>query len=79
MTKKLAVPEIYKNLKFKKFSGKYEDIKSGCVLYLNKKCPYVKEGGNNYVLVGDVNQNLGLCDDCTNFGVEDIKEIASLF
>ena len=48
----------------------YPKLKAGDVLKL-------KTG--KYVLVGHVNKNLGVCDDCTNFEEKDIKEIASLF
>ena len=30
-------------------------------------------------LVGNVNKNLGVCDDCTNFGEEDILEYSTDF
>lgn len=48
----------------------YPKLKAGDVLKL-------KSG--KYVLVGHVNKNLGVCDDCTDFSEKDIKEIASLF
>jgi hypothetical protein len=48
----------------------YPNLKAGDVLKL-------KSG--KYVLVGHVNKNLGICDDCTDFEEKDIKEIASLF
>lgn len=31
------------------------------------------------VLVGDVNMMLGVCDDCRDFGKEDIRSIASIW
>lgn len=81
MKKKIVIPIWAKDLTFKKFKVvkktygylKYyeetEPIKAGNVLHLKS---------DRYVLVGDVNKNLGVCDDCTDFGLEDIKEIATL-
>jgi hypothetical protein len=48
----------------------YPRLKAGDVLKLKSR---------KYVLVGHVNKNLGVCDDCTDFKEEDIKEIASFF
>jgi hypothetical protein len=73
-----SIPSWVKNLKFKKikFHDNYADylepeqeLKAGDVLLL-------KSG--EYVLVGHVNKNLGVCDDCTNFTFNDIDKIATI-
>lgn len=73
--------KFIKGLTFKKFRCKRkrdkvfgwleapDQIKPGDVLHM-------KDG--EYLLVGDVNKVLGVCDDCTNYELKDIKEIATL-
>lgn len=36
----------------------------------------MKDG--NYLLVGDVNKNMGICDDCKDYEMTDIKAKATL-
>lgn len=62
----------YKKLKFEKFSWNEKtecELKSGMVLKMKDR---------KYLLVGDVNRNMGVCDDCTNYELKDIREIAFL-
>jgi hypothetical protein len=33
---------------------------------------------DKYILIGDLNKNLGSCDDCCPYELEDIKEISIL-
>jgi hypothetical protein len=73
--------KLIDSLKFKKFKMRSEkdkhfgkmpvdnQIKSGNVLLMKDK---------KYILVGDVNENLGICDDCTNYELKDIRKIATL-
>jgi len=83
----------YKLLTFKKFSWKEPILRdSGHGTdkdWANydralKKKPVLKTGDvlfmkdGKYLLVGDVNKNLGVCDDCTDYSMEDIKAIATL-
>lgn len=75
--------ELIKSLKFKKF--KYIKIKDPTFPGMILDAPgqikpgdvlHMKDG--EYLLVGDVNKVLGVCDDCTNYELKDIKEIATL-
>ena len=45
-----------------------------------EKIPKLKPGmkDKKYLLVGDVNKNMGVCDDCKNYEIEDIRGIAFL-
>jgi hypothetical protein len=74
--------DLIKSLQFKKFKrvrikdpdmdmtlDAPDQIKPGDVLHM-------KDG--EYLLVGNVNRHLGVCDDCTNYELKDIKEIATL-
>jgi len=75
----MDINEIAQKLTFKKFIPKKQkfgsmmfstyDFKIGDVLKLKDKSVH---------LVGNVNRNLGLCDDCTNFTINDISKIANL-
>lgn len=69
------------NLHFEKFNHK------GFYYYsMNLKLgePTIKPGDvilmkdGNYLLVGDVNKNMGICDDCTAYEMTDIKAKATL-
>jgi len=60
--------EFLKSFTFKEYN-KQNEIKTGDILRL-------KEG--QIVLVGDVNQLLGVCDDCTEFNKDDIDSIAHI-
>lgn len=73
--------EIIDKLNFKPFKSlghlpDFKDIKAYPPL---KAGDVLKLKSGKYVLVGHVNKNLGICDDCTEFKEKDIKEIASLF
>jgi len=63
MNKKIAA-----KLKFKRFDANCE-IRAGSVLKLKD---------DRIVLVGDVNELLGVCDDCTEFKRDAIQEIAHI-
>jgi len=64
----------------------YEKVRPGAVLRLKPVEDRAEEPDNDsghmtdarYVLVGDVNKLLGVCDDCMTFCWEDIEAIAYL-
>ncbi len=58
-----------KSFTFKKYN-KHNEIKTGDILCL--------KNGKIY-LVGDVNELLGVCDDCTEFSKNDIDSIAHIY
>lgn len=60
---------LKRNLVFKPFDQNIE-IKAGDVLKL-------KNGETH--LVGDVNEVLGVCEDCTIFKSDDIEEIGNIY
>ncbi len=61
---------IKDKLNFKPYDqGLYESFKVGDVLKL-------KDG--SLKLVGDVNRELGVCDDCVEFKYSDIVEVANI-
>ena len=83
----------YSKLKFKKFSWKKpkipcsDNLKSKkwkeyelAVLESPKLVPgmVLKTKDKTYLLVGDVNTIMGVCDDCKNYEIEDIRGIAFL-
>jgi phage terminase large subunit-like protein len=81
--------KIIKTLKFKKFSWKvpkWNDSITGNAKFEKtmEKEPKLKAGDvlhmkdDKYILVGHVNRNMGVCDDCVNYEISDIKEIATL-
>ena len=49
-------------------------VRPGAVLKLRPA-----ENRSKYVLVGDVNRLLGVCDDCTDFDLKDIVSIAYIY
>jgi hypothetical protein len=73
--------ELIDSLKFKKFKRKRtKDLYVGLIDALDQIKPgdVLKMKDGKYILVGDVNKHLGVCDDCTNYEMKDIKEIATL-
>lgn len=70
---------LIKKLKFKKYKSTYT-ISFGSRIYEGGLKPghVLKMKDGVILLVGDVNKHLGVCDDCTNYDLKDIKEIALL-
>jgi len=72
---------LIKTLKFKKFKSKKirykifgwmdapDQVKPGDVLEMMD---------GEYILVGDINVNFGICDSCTNYWIQDVNRIATL-
>lgn len=69
MSESVIPQSVMAGLEFQPYDWEME-IKSGMVLKL-------KSG--EIALVGDVNELLGVCDDCTGFFKEDIAEFAHLW
>jgi hypothetical protein len=86
MKNEIGVENPYKLLTFKKFSWKEPVLGKDFDRYQKamEKRPRLKPGDvlfmkdGKYLLVGDVNKVLGVCDDCTDYSMEDIKGIATL-
>jgi hypothetical protein len=80
------IETLYKSLTFKKFSWKEPSFSKDWDAYdkAMKGKPKLKTGNvllmkdGKYLLVGDVNKFLGVCDDCTDYSLEDIRKIATL-
>lgn len=72
---------LIKSLKFKKFKSK--KVREKLLGWVEAPCQ-IKPGDvlemmdGKYILVGDINKNFGFCDDCTNYGIQDIHRIATL-
>lgn len=60
--------KIYETLKYEKFTPAIQ-IKAGMVLKLDD---------GTFYLVGDVNKQLGACDDCMDFQKSQIVEFADI-
>jgi len=56
-------------VKYEKAMEKEPKLKAGDVLHMKD---------DKYILVGHINRNFGVCDDCTEYKLSDAKEIATL-
>jgi hypothetical protein len=70
-----------KLLTWEKFDQKTTELEPGMLLKVREETDLPKKKTKAQLirvyLVGDVNRNLGVCDDCTNFEKADILEYST--
>lgn len=76
--------QLAKRLTFKPFKAKKERDQFGFETYNQETRDQISPGAvlrmknGSIQIVGDCNQLFGVCDDCVEYGYEDVKEIAHI-